>query len=377
MSFLSMISQHSFDRNDNAIPCHIPSDSFWSSASEGLQDATTPAFVAASVEQTSSNPTLNASMAVHHAEVAAKHAALLEHWVHYLWESVVQLQSKVTELEDWKRDNLEKVRELRAKQESLKKVLAEGKLDHDVTAYKLKSMVMSPTSFCLSCDHQVSFPPGLEGLSDASGPASGPASSPANSLASPDCLKGSNVEPTPLDFGSVGACDENHVEGVQLSIVNVDGVVFERAEWRIGQLSAKLRSCMGRALVSYPFSAAGMQDIRFMVFADGRHAAKGQKTRTQKALYCRTVTEGPLHGSLKLKVCSSPVDHDLCYHLKVGGHRHGPFKHNFLESTVFGCDAFGIDWLQEVDADGSLTVSVEIPCCLHSDATNPTTESQV
>eukprot|EP00435_Cladocopium_sp_Y103_P015970 s1473_g3.t4 len=49
-----------------------------------------------------------------------------------------------------------------------------------------------------------------------------------------------------LTMASVLSDDPGHLDGVQLSNASVDGLDLERAEWRIGQLSQKLRGCMGR-----------------------------------------------------------------------------------------------------------------------------------
>lgn len=158
--------------------------------------------------------------------------------------------------------------------------------------------------------------------------------------------------------------DDGLLEGVTVERRPLDGSESgsecERAEWRIGNLSTKLKGCMGRALVSRPFSAWGLEDLRLMVFPDGKDVVKGPRSKRQKDQYAKKVTEGPLDGSLKLKVPDCPAPHVLTYYLKVGGVRKGPFVHNFAESTVNGCSDFGVDWLKQVDGDQRLTVSVEI-----------------
>lgn len=380
MALLSMLQHPPFD--GNGMPRGIPPGGFWGSGS-WEEDAST----AASAERDSSNAhALNASMAAHHAEVAAKHAASLAQWVQYLWGTLLHLQSKVTELEDWKKKALEDVRKLREEHKALKKrVLEESGLgDHTPASVQLsKLQSMSPVSVGSVCSDNPAFPPGFgqgpevarvvpRSISDASSPVS------------PLCLKVSDEDEettgaTPLgslankgdsmaSLSSLDASlssfaadqDGSHHEGVQVTNALVDGVMWERAEWRIGQLSTKLRGCMGRALVSSPFSAAGLQDIRFMVCADGKDATKGPRSRRQKELYTKKVMEGPLDGCLKLKVSSSPATLELNYYLKVGAHRRGPFRHNFSESTVCGCDDFGVDWLKQLEADNSLVVTVEI-----------------
>mmetsp|Transcript_17889 Transcript_17889/g.38009 ORF Transcript_17889/g.38009 Transcript_17889/m.38009 type:complete len:440 (-) Transcript_17889:81-1400(-) len=166
-----------------------------------------------------------------------------------------------------------------------------------------------------------------------------------------------------ISESGVGVGDEGHLEGVHVQSATVDGLECQSAEWRIGQLSTKLRGCMGRALVSSPFSAWGLEDLRLMVFPDGKEVTKGPRSKRQKELYAKKVSEGPLEGSLRLKYPvpeEGSAPHVLEYYLKIGSVRCGPFKHNFRDSTVNGCSDFGIDWLKQVDADNSLTVSVEI-----------------
>jgi len=132
-----------------------------------------------------------------------------------------------------------------------------------------------------------------------------------------------------------------------------------KAEWRICHLSTKLRSCMGRALVSSPFAIRGLADLRLMIFPDGRDSPKS-RNRRQKELYTKKVIDGPLDGCLKLKVPQCPAPHVLEYYLSIGSARRGPFVHNFAESAVNGVSDFGVDWLKHLDNDQSLTVAVEI-----------------
>jgi len=131
---------------------------------------------------------------------------------------------------------------------------------------------------------------------------------------------------------------EGALEGVKVEsgALTKEGGMCEKAEWRIGHLSMKLRSCMGRALVSSPFKACGLDEIRLMIYTEGKHASKGPRSRRQKELYAKKVSDGPLDGCLKLKVPSCPFSRDLEYFMIVGKKRFGPFKHNFTECTVAG-----------------------------------------
>lgn len=96
-----------------------------------------------------------------------------------------------------------------------------------------------------------------------------------------------------------------------------------------------------------------------MVFPEGKELTKGPRSKRQRELYAKKVNEGPLDGCLKIKVPSCPSETELQYFLKVGTSRKGPFRHNFAENTVSGCDDFGVDWLKQLEADGSLLVCVE------------------
>merc|ERR1719181_120703 len=94
-----------------------------------------------------------------------------------------------------------------------------------------------------------------------------------------------------------------------------------------------------------------------MVFPDGKEV-KGPRTRAQKELYAKKVKEGPIEGCLKFKVPDGTSV--LEYYLRIGAVRKGPFRHDFSESAVDGCEDFGFDWLEQVGPDQSLTVAVEI-----------------
>lgn len=287
------------------------------------------------------------------ADVAAKHAASLAQWVQYLGGTLVRLQGKVTELEDWKRNALEDVRKLRDEHKMLRRhVLGEEAEDRPSTALRSKTMpsLVSPGSdSSFSAGKVASAPPGLE-----------PPEEVAQMPRQGTTTDGFFISST-MSSGSIGFVDpDGQLEGVHLSTVTVHGMECECVEWRIGQLSAKLRGCMGRALVSSPFSAANLEDVRLMVCPDGKETTKGPRSKRQKELYAKKVAEGPLDGCLKLKVPDCPPGLVLQYFLKVGNSRRGPFLHNFSESTVSGCDDFGVDWLKQLEPDNSLTVCVEI-----------------
>lgn len=96
-----------------------------------------------------------------------------------------------------------------------------------------------------------------------------------------------------------------------------------------------------------------------MLFPDVQGGALGQgKQKSQR--FGKLISRGPLDCALKLKV---PVDDApvLKFYLTLGScARRGPFTCDFSEHPIDGCDGFDLDWLQQVDANGSLCVGVEI-----------------
>eukprot|EP00931_Biecheleriopsis_adriatica_P072891 TRINITY_DN47278_c0_g1_i1.p1 TRINITY_DN47278_c0_g1~~TRINITY_DN47278_c0_g1_i1.p1 ORF type:complete len:497 (-),score=79.12 TRINITY_DN47278_c0_g1_i1:125-1543(-) len=148
--------------------------------------------------------------------------------------------------------------------------------------------------------------------------------------------------------------------GITVGNSEVLGAVCTRAEWRIEDLRGKLQASMGRPLVSPPFAARGLPNLRLMIFPDAREAVKGVRSRERKSLYATMVKKGPLHGSLKLKADCLESATVLRFHLTVGAVRRGPFAYNFSECAIHGCEDFATDWLKQIDESGSLRVGVEI-----------------
>lgn len=284
--------------------------------------------------------------AQYQAEIASKCATELAAYFQSLWGTVIHLQHKVQELEDWKKKTLEDVRKLRDEHKVLRrKVLGEEPVEHVRSNVRAKTMPSQLVPMVMD-----SPPPGLQ-LS--------PKDTKEVSFAKQGSLSSGHSSTLTVTMASVLSDDPGHLDGVQLSNASVEGLDLERAEWRIGQLSQKLRGCMGRALVSSPFTAAGLEDLRLMVFPEGKELTKGPRSKRQRELYAKKVNEGPLDGCLKIKVPSCPSELELQYFLKVGTSRKGPFRHSFAENTVSGCDDFGVDWLKELEPDGSLLVCVE------------------
>mmetsp|Transcript_95528 Transcript_95528/g.308332 ORF Transcript_95528/g.308332 Transcript_95528/m.308332 type:complete len:368 (-) Transcript_95528:229-1332(-) len=310
----------------------------------------------------SSMHAVNATTAAYHADVAAKHAASLAQWVQYLSGTLHHLQNKVADLEDWKKRALEETRKLRdehkiMRQLVLQRMQEEDRLNEQAAAVRLETGEGSH-------DAEAPGPPpglGLAASSDgldlrctakkAGDSADGTPQAATTSSASSLSISSAS------SFGDIDLGVKE--EGVHVADALIGGLECKRAEWRIGHLSTKLRGCMGRALVSSPFSVVGLEDVRLMICPDGREAAQGPRSRRQKELYAKRITEGPLDGCLKIKIPSCPSACELEYFLVVGSVRRGPFRRDFAESTVGECDDFG-DWLKQLALDRSLTVAVEI-----------------
>lgn len=168
------------------------------------------------------------------------------------------------------------------------------------------------------------------------------------------------LAPPDLKRAASSPGDTAREEAVCLSCCKVAGVDCIRAEWRIENVCTRMKSSMGKAIVSPPFHAGGLTDLRLMVFPDYLET-KGERNRKSKEKYVETVTKGPLSGALKLK--SANVErHVLNCFLTVGTERRGPFSYDFSQhEPVHGCDDFGVDWLKQLDPGRScLRVSLEV-----------------
>lgn len=118
---------------------------------------------------------------------------------------------------------------------------------------------------------------------------------------------------------------------------------------------------MGRPLVSPPFTACGLVNLRLMVFPDAREAVKNARSRDRKGMYAAMITKGPLSGALKVKADCLQDKKFLSFNLIVGSIRVGPVTYDFTEQAVHGVDDFGVDWLKQVnESSGSLCVGLEI-----------------
>jgi len=149
-------------------------------------------------------------------------------------------------------------------------------------------------------------------------------------------------------------------EGTTVERVEVDGIVTTRAVWRIVQLRGRLKTSLGKPVVSPAFDIPGLGDVRLMVTPDAKGTLEGMRGKSKQSRFAKMLSEGPLECSLQVKVpCTeTPV---VKFNLTVGPLcRQGPFTCDFTEHTVHGCNDFQCDWLKQVDDEGNLCVSLEI-----------------
>lgn len=151
---------------------------------------------------------------------------------------------------------------------------------------------------------------------------------------------------------------EKMPESLVLKTKEVNGVQASRIEWRIDSMKSKFKDCLVRPLVSPQFEAAGLPELRLMVFPNLSDLA-GLTMREQKSRYEARIAEGPLGGELKFKVVMDAGNRLLVkFNLFVGDAMKGPIEHDFAEHVICGAE-FGQDWLQLMKG-GSLVVGVEI-----------------
>lgn len=140
----------------------------------------------------------------------------------------------------------------------------------------------------------------------------------------------------------------------------VDGLEAVRVEWRIDNVKAKFKDCIGRPLVSPQFEAAGLAELRLMVSPNLGIDVSGLTMREHKSRYEARIAEGPLAGALKFKVVTNFGDSKLVirFNLFVGDVLQGPLEHNFADHIIHGAD-FNHNWLDQMK-NGSLVVGVEM-----------------
>jgi len=137
-------------------------------------------------------------------------------------------------------------------------------------------------------------------------------------------------------------------ESLSVHQVEVDGKKTSRVEWRIDNAKAKFKDYVGRPLVSPLFEAAGLPELRLMVNLNLGLDGTGLSMREQKSRYEARIAEGPLNGSLKLKVGTNFGDKlVISFTLFVGGVVRGPLERNFQEHVMHG-EVFDNNWLDEI-----------------------------
>jgi len=162
---------------------------------------------------------------------------------------------------------------------------------------------------------------------------------------------------------AVESPEAKSLEAVSVEPADVDGMPCSRAIWRIVHVRSRLKTSLGKPLVSPPFTVAGLSDLRFMITPDVKGTLEGLRGKSKQSHFAKMLSQGPLHCSIKLKVPELPSSSTptLKFYLTVGSTaRYGPYSCNFKEHTMHGCDDANIDWLKEVDTDGSLCVGLEM-----------------
>jgi hypothetical protein len=148
-------------------------------------------------------------------------------------------------------------------------------------------------------------------------------------------------------------------DGLKFSEGGWQGTETMKVDWNIRSLPTKLKSAMGRPLVSSPFNLWGLEEVRLMVAPLMQGSTAGPRSRKEKEEFSKMVTTGPLYASLMLKVPNArPCS--LKYYLGVGKEKIGPHTCDFSNTAIDNRGSFGINWLSEINKDSSITVSVEM-----------------
>lgn len=134
----------------------------------------------------------------------------------------------------------------------------------------------------------------------------------------------------------------------------------ETAEWRIENISAKLRTSCGFPLISPSFAVAGITDLRFL-FVPGDEWMATARERRGKGKAARASARqpgGPVHGALKLKVGQPEQAGAVNFKFFVGGVEQGPVTCDFSEMGVQAVN-LDVDWTKLVDSKGCLGIRFE------------------
>jgi len=249
--------------------------------------------------------------------------------VPYLHQQVVQLTSKVAELEKWKLQTLGTVCELR--EQLRRKINDEPLAPPRALVFEQQTSKSPPIKACTGITpRKVPLAPSKDSAS-------------VSSLASQDfdAETGLKIYKSSIDADG----KKNMSESM-------------RADWTIKNVSTKLRGAMGRPVVSVPFNLHGFEEMRLMVTPVVQASNTGARSRKEKEQFSKMVTDGPLDACLTLKVPNArPCV--LKYFLWVGDKRTGPHECNFSNTAIDNRGSFGIDWLLELDNSG-ITVGVEM-----------------
>lgn len=153
-------------------------------------------------------------------------------------------------------------------------------------------------------------------------------------------------------------------EPLPQGITKCEALVGTRIQWQIDDFCAKFVGAPSRPLVSPPFSACGLPNLRLMVLPAARDASKAS-AKNQKGAVKKGATKkgasGPIFGGLKLKADCLEGATTMTFSLCVGSSRLGPFTYDFSQQAVHGPNDFGLDWAEQTDqVTACLRVAVEI-----------------
>lgn len=135
-----------------------------------------------------------------------------------------------------------------------------------------------------------------------------------------------------------------------------DGVPTMTAEWQIFNFRAKILAALRSPIVSPAFHMYDQDDLRLMIYPQVK-VRNGMRMRDEKELFTKRVAGGKLSASLSLKV-PNPKSVPLRYTLKVGQTQRGLLEFNFGSTAIDSQGTFDINWLDELNSDGSLTVAM-------------------
>jgi len=160
----------------------------------------------------------------------------------------------------------------------------------------------------------------------------------------------------PALLTSAAPCDDHAPPGISITPTDLGKLI----RWEIPSFQCKMQGNNGRPLVSPPFSACGLPNLRLMVSME-RDVSKSKSAKGKNSMKA-AAKHGPLAGSLKLKAdCLEGCATVLKFNLSVGAAKIGPFMFDFSQQAVHGPEDLGIDWLGQVDSNtGNIHVGVEL-----------------